>query len=55
LGQELTNVCYNPVIRIVNPDEKLLELAKQLVLMRRTAISEGKAPKVTYIAINKRE
>lgn len=54
LGKDLKNACFNPVIRIENPDEMLLDLAKKLVMLRRKAIAEGKAPEVTYIAMNKR-
>ncbi len=54
LGKELKNACLNPVIRLEYPNEMLLDLAKELVLLRRKAIYEGKAPKVTYIAMHKR-
>ena len=54
LGVALKNACFNPVIRMENPDDARLELAKKLVLLRRKAIYDGKAPKVTYISIKKR-
>lgn len=54
LGQQVTDACYNPVIRLADPDGERLELAKKLVLLRRQAIRQGKAPKVTYIAAGKR-
>lgn len=54
LDVSLKGVCFNPVIRMENPDERQIELAKKLVLLRRQAIYEGKAPKVTYISQHKR-
>lgn len=54
LGREYKNLCFNPVIRFENPDRELLELAKRLVLERKKAIAEGRAPKVTYIGMKKR-
>lgn len=54
LGKRLKNACYNPVIRMENPNELLLDCASKLVLLRKNAIKEGKAPKVTYIAMSKR-
>lgn len=54
LGVPQINACYNPVIRMKNPDNEFLELAKRLVLLRKQAIRDGKAPKVTYIAMSKR-
>lgn len=54
LGTPFYNACYNPVIRIINPNEEQLSLARQLVLLRRQAIRDGKAPKVTYLAMSKR-
>lgn len=54
LGVPLKKACYNPVIRMENPNEERLELARKLVLLRRKAIFEGKAPKITYISMKKR-
>lgn len=54
LGKPMKGLCYNPVINMLNPDGKWLELAKKLVLLRKKAIAEGKAPKVTYISMKKR-
>lgn len=53
-GKKFSGLCYNPVIKLVNPDRELLELAKKLVLFRKKAAVEGKVPKVTYIAKSKR-
>ncbi len=54
LGVEIKNACFNPIIRMENPDAVHLELAKKLVLLRRKAIHEGKAPPITYISMKKR-
>lgn len=54
LGISLKNACYNPVIRMENPDEMQLALARKLVMLRREAIYAGKAPKITYISMKKR-
>lgn len=54
LGKAYHNACYNPVIQLVNPDDLQLDLACKLVMLRRKAIAEGKAPAVTYIAKSKR-
>ena len=54
LGKKLTGACFNPVIKFENPDREQLELAKKLVLLRKKAIAEDKAPRVTYIAMSKR-
>lgn len=48
------NACCTPVIRLINPKEEQLTLARQLVMLRRQAIRDGKAPKVTYIAMSRR-
>ncbi|WP_167956791.1 hypothetical protein [Anaerosporobacter faecicola] len=55
LGVACKGACFNPVIRMENPDEERLELARKLVMLRRQAIAEGNAPKITYIAMNKRK
>lgn len=54
LGVACKGACFNPVLRMTCPDEKQLELARHLVLLRRAAIREGKAPRVTYMAASKR-
>jgi len=54
LGEQFKGACYNPVIRMENPDEEKIELAQKLVLLRKQAIKEGKAPAITYISIKKR-
>lgn len=54
LGVEQKKACYNPVIRMENPNEELLKLARKLVMLRRKAIAEGKAPKITYVSVKKR-
>lgn len=54
LGYPVKGGCLNPVIRLENPDENKLALARKLALLRKQAISEGKAPRVTYIAKSKR-
>ena len=54
LGTEIKGACFNPVIRMVNPEKWQLDLARKLVLLRKKAICEGKAPRVTYIAASKR-
>ena len=55
LGAAQRAACVHPVIRMANPDPALQELAKQLVLLRKQAIREGKVPKVSYVAMKKRE
>ena len=54
LGVQLKSVCFNPVIRLENPDDIKFRLARKLVLLRKQAIHEGKAPKITYISKKKR-
>lgn len=54
LGKEIKNACYCPVIRLINPSEMELDCAKKLVLLRKDAIAEKKAPKVMYVAMSKR-
>lgn len=54
LGEMREGTCMNPVIRMENPDEVLLGLARELVLLRKEAIAAGEAPQVTYIAMSKR-
>ena len=55
LGHRVTNACFNPVIRMSNPSRVQLDCAKKLVLLRKRAIAQGTAPKITYIAMDKRE
>lgn len=55
LGREVENACFNPVIQMVNPQKRKLELAKRLVLLRKEAIADDRAPKTTYIAASKRK
>lgn len=55
LGKEIKNACYCPVIRLINPNEIELDCAKKLVLLRKAAIAENKAPKVMYVAKSKRK
>lgn len=54
LGVPQKKACYNPVIRMENPSEEQLNLARKLVMLRRKAITEGKAPRITYISVKKR-
>jgi len=54
LGKQLQGACFNPVIRMESPDAEMIDLAVKLVLLRKKAIQEGKAPKVTYISMKKR-
>ncbi len=55
LGRPVENACYNPVINLTNPDDGMLALARELALMRKEAIADGRAPRVTYIAKSKRK
>ena len=54
LGRQIKGACFNPVIRMENPSEEKIILAQKLILLRKQAIKEGKAPKVTYISMKKR-
>lgn len=54
LGKQLQKACYCPVIRLHNPSQTELDCAKKLVILRKAAITENKAPKVMYIAMSKR-
>jgi hypothetical protein len=54
LGRQLQNACYCPVIRLNNPSQTELDCARKLVILRKAAIAENKAPKVMYVAMSKR-
>ena len=54
LGKDLKNICATPNIRLQNPNEEFREFAKKLIVLRRTAIENGRVPKVTYIAMKNR-
>lgn len=54
LGKQLQNACYCPVIRLHDPSQTELDCAKKLVILRKAAINENKAPKVMYVAMSKR-
>ena len=54
LGKQILKACYCPVIRLTNPNETELDCAKKLVLLRKTAIADNRAPKVMYVAMSKR-
>ena len=57
-GNELKNVCSSPsqvVLRLVDPNKKELEYAKELVIFRRESIKEERVPKHVYIKISDRK
>lgn len=55
LNHAIQNACFNPVIQMINPDEKKLALAKRLVVLRKEAVALDTVPKTTYIGIKKRK
>ena len=54
LGKRFADACCNPSIHISDPDDEMLALAEKLVLLRKQAIKDGKAPEIKYIAIKNR-
>ena len=53
-GAIFCTIITSCVIRMKNPNEEMVDLVRKLVLLRKLAIQEEKAPKVTYISVKKR-